>query len=76
MLGTRHVVAFSTLSLLLPALGWFYAVQDNTTPYWVLMALAFAAGLISPTGLSPGGFRPERSSPSPTGSSPSRQRRV
>ena len=45
MLGTRHVVAFSTLSLLLPALGWFYAVQDNTTPYWVLMALAFAAGL-------------------------------
>jgi len=39
-------------------------------------ALAFAAGLISPTGLSPGGFRPERSSPSPTGSSPSRQRRA
>ena len=45
VLGTRHVVAFSTLSLLVPAVGWFYAVQDNTTPYWVLMLLAFLAGL-------------------------------
>ncbi len=43
--GTRNVVAFSTLSLLLPAAGLFYAVQDPTTPYWVLMALAFLAGL-------------------------------
>ena len=43
--GTRHVVAFSTLSLLIPAVGWFYAVQDPTTPYWVLMTLAFLAGL-------------------------------
>jgi NNP family nitrate/nitrite transporter-like MFS transporter len=45
LLGTRHVVALSTLSLLVPAVGWFYAVQDPTTPYWVLMLLAFAAGL-------------------------------
>src|SRR5215475_7498953 len=43
--GTRNVVAVSTLSLLLPAVGLFYAVQDPTTPYWVLMALAFLAGL-------------------------------
>jgi NNP family nitrate/nitrite transporter-like MFS transporter len=43
--GTRHVVAFSTLSLLIPALGWFYAVQDPTTPYAVLVLLAFLAGL-------------------------------
>lgn len=43
--GTRNVVAISTLSLLLPAVGWFYAVQDPTTPYWVLMTLAFLAGL-------------------------------
>ncbi len=43
--GTRHVVAISTLSLLIPAVGWFYAVQDPTTPYWVLMTLAFLAGL-------------------------------
>ncbi|WP_374302337.1 MFS transporter [Ferrovibrio sp.] len=43
--GTRNVVAISTLSLLIPAIGWFYAVQDPTTPYWVLMVLAFLAGL-------------------------------
>jgi len=43
--GTRHVVAFSTLSLLIPALGWFFAIQDPTTPYWVLLLLSFLAGL-------------------------------
>lgn len=43
--GTRHVVGLSTLSLLIPAIGWFYAVQDPTTPFWALMLLAFAAGL-------------------------------
>jgi NNP family nitrate/nitrite transporter-like MFS transporter len=43
--GTRHVVTFSTLSLLIPAVGWLYVVQDPTTPYWVLMLLAFLAGL-------------------------------
>jgi NNP family nitrate/nitrite transporter-like MFS transporter len=43
--GTRHVVAISTLSLLIPAVGWFYAVRDPTTSYWVLMVFAFLAGL-------------------------------
>lgn len=43
--GTRNVVAISTLSLLLPAVGWFYAIQDPTTPYWVLLSLSFLAGL-------------------------------
>lgn len=43
--GTRKVVTLSTLSLLIPAVGWFYAVQDPTTPFWVLMLLAFLAGL-------------------------------
>lgn len=43
--GTRHTVALSTLLLLLPLVGWFFAVQDPTTPYWVLMALALLAGL-------------------------------
>lgn len=43
--GTRHVVSLSTLSLLIPLVGWFYAVQDPTTPYWALMLLAFLAGL-------------------------------
>ena len=43
--GTRHVIAFSTLSLLIPIVGWFYAIQDPTTPYWVLLLLSFLAGL-------------------------------
>lgn len=43
--GTRKVVSVSTLSLLIPAVGWYYAVQDPTTPFWWLMVLAFLAGL-------------------------------
>ncbi|MBU3739002.1 MAG: NarK/NasA family nitrate transporter [Rhodoferax sp.] len=45
MYGTRRVVALSTLSLLVPLIGWFQAVQDPATPYAVLLALAFLAGL-------------------------------
>jgi NNP family nitrate/nitrite transporter-like MFS transporter len=45
LFGTRAVVVFSTLSLLLPLVGWLYAVQDPATPYWILMLLAFFAGL-------------------------------
>lgn len=45
MYGTRHVVSLSTLSLLLPLIGWLLAVQDTSTPYWWLMVLAFLAGL-------------------------------
>lgn len=45
MYGTRHMVSLSTLSLLVPLFGWFYAVQDPGTPYWVLLLLAFLAGL-------------------------------
>jgi NNP family nitrate/nitrite transporter-like MFS transporter len=45
MYGTRHVVTLSTLSLLVPLVGWFFAVQDPTTPFWQLMLLAFLAGL-------------------------------
>jgi NNP family nitrate/nitrite transporter-like MFS transporter len=45
MYGTRHVVSLSTLSLLVPLIGWFYAVQDPATPFWVLLTLAFLAGL-------------------------------
>lgn len=43
--GTRHVVTFSTLALLIPVVGWIVAVQDPATPYWVLLLLAFLAGL-------------------------------
>lgn len=43
--GTRKVVTFSSASLLLPLIGWYFAVQSNDTPYWVLLALAFLAGV-------------------------------
>lgn len=43
--GTRRVVGWSTLSLLIPLIGWYYAVQDPMTPFWVLMVLSFLAGL-------------------------------
>jgi NNP family nitrate/nitrite transporter-like MFS transporter len=43
--GTRHVVSISTALLILPLIGWFFAVQDPDTPYWILLALAFLAGL-------------------------------
>lgn len=45
ILGTRHLVTFSTLLLLVPLLGWAWAVQNTATPFWVLMVLAFLAGI-------------------------------
>jgi MFS transporter, NNP family, nitrate/nitrite transporter len=43
--GTRHTITVSTLLLLVPCLGWAWAVQRPDTPFWVLMTLAFLAGL-------------------------------
>ncbi|HZH99393.1 MAG TPA: nitrate/nitrite transporter [Fimbriimonadaceae bacterium] len=43
--GTRHTVTFSTLLLVIPCIGWGIAVQNPATPFWVLMMLAFLAGL-------------------------------
>lgn len=43
--GTRLVVSLSTASLLIPLVGWFFAVQSTGTPYWLLLGLAFLAGL-------------------------------
>jgi NNP family nitrate/nitrite transporter-like MFS transporter len=45
LFGTRKVVSISSLLLLVPLIGLFVAVQDPTTPFWVLMLLAFLAGL-------------------------------
>jgi NNP family nitrate/nitrite transporter-like MFS transporter len=45
ILGTRHLVTYSTLLLLVPLLGWAWAVQNTATPFWVLMVLAFLAGI-------------------------------
>ena len=42
--GTRPVVTLGTASLLIPSIGIGWAIQDPTTPYWVLAALAATAG--------------------------------
>jgi NNP family nitrate/nitrite transporter-like MFS transporter len=43
--GTRHVVTISSALLLIPLIGWYFAVQNPGTPYGVLLLLAFLAGL-------------------------------
>lgn len=45
ILGSRHTITFSTLLLLIPCIGWGVAVQNTSTPFGVLLLLAFLAGL-------------------------------
>ena len=45
LIGTRKLVGITSLLCIIPMLGWFFAVQDNTTPYWVLLTLAFMCGI-------------------------------
>jgi NNP family nitrate/nitrite transporter-like MFS transporter len=43
--GTRHVVTFSSLSLLIPLIAWSIVVRDPNTSFGVLLTCAFLAGL-------------------------------
>ncbi|MEK6647918.1 MAG: MFS transporter [Actinomycetota bacterium] len=43
--GTRRLVTYSTALLVLPLLGWSFAVRNPSTPYIGLLALGFLAGL-------------------------------
>lgn len=45
IIGTRKLVTITTALLLLPLIGWAIAIQDPTTPYWVLIMLAFLTGI-------------------------------
>jgi MFS transporter, NNP family, nitrate/nitrite transporter len=45
LVGGRRWTALSTASLLVPAIGIGIAVQDNTTPYAVMLVLALLCGL-------------------------------
>lgn len=45
ILGSRTLVVLSSLLLFIPLLGWTVVVRDNSTPFWMLLALAFAAGV-------------------------------
>lgn len=45
IVGTRRVVAFSTALLLMPLLGWTFALEHPGSPYWLLLLLALLTGL-------------------------------
>jgi len=45
LFGTRLTISLATLLLVIPCIGWGWAVQHPETPFWVLMLLAFLAGL-------------------------------
>ena len=45
ILGTRKMVALTTLLLIFSVLGWGVRVQEPTAPYWELLVLAFLAGI-------------------------------
>lgn len=42
--GTRYVITFATFIKLIPVVGIGLAVMDPSTPFWVLMILAFTTG--------------------------------
>ena len=44
-IGTRKMVALTTLLLILPVLGWGFEVTNPDVPYWRLMGLAFLSGI-------------------------------
>ncbi len=45
MIGTRKMVALTSILLVAPILGWGVRIQSPTAPYWELMVLAFLAGI-------------------------------
>ncbi|WP_180342425.1 MFS transporter [Actinomyces wuliandei] len=44
-IGTRMMVGASSLLYVLPMLGWFFAVQNPSTSFPVLLGLAFTCGI-------------------------------
>jgi len=45
MIGTRRLIGYSSLLYIIPMLGWFFAVQNTSTSFGVLMLLAFLCGV-------------------------------
>jgi NNP family nitrate/nitrite transporter-like MFS transporter len=45
IVGGRRWTVLSTLSLLIPAVGIGFAVQNPSTPYWIMLVLAVLCGL-------------------------------
>ena len=45
IIGTRKLVTLSSLLFIIPMLGWFFAVQNTSTPFWWFMVLALLSGV-------------------------------
>ncbi|WP_165214939.1 nitrate/nitrite transporter [Schaalia sp. ZJ1691] len=45
IIGTRKLVGISSLLYIIPMVGWFFAVQDTSTSYGVLLMLAALCGI-------------------------------
>lgn len=45
IMGTRKLVTVTTALLLLPLIGWGFAIQNPETPYWWLLTLSFMSGI-------------------------------
>ncbi len=45
IVGTRKLVTITTFIMLLPMVGWYFAIQNPNTSFTVLMLLAFATGI-------------------------------
>ena len=45
ILGSRLLVAVASALLLLPMIGWTLVARDTSTPYWLMLALSFSAGI-------------------------------
>lgn len=45
VIGTRKLVTLSSLIFIIPMLGWFFAVQTTSTPFWWFMVLSFISGV-------------------------------
>lgn len=45
IVGTRKLVSVSSLLMLIPMVGWYFAIQNPSTSFPVLMVLAFTTGI-------------------------------
>lgn len=45
IMGTRKLVGVTSLLFLIPMIGWFFAVQDSSTSYGMLILLAALTGI-------------------------------
>lgn len=45
IVGTRKLVGWSSLLMVIPMVGWFMLVRDLDSPYWLLLLFSFLTGI-------------------------------